>query len=102
MAKKQRPLSSIFHLPSSLWNGILRSERHPRHATRQSRRRQPHSFRKTMREHRFFGVNRAGRPEPAPDETIRNRFEDEPVTADDDLVVQNNRDLRPRWLRPIA
>ena len=81
---------------------IARPQRHPRHATKQSRRRQPRSFRKTMCEHRFFGIDRAGRPESAPDETIRNRFENEPVTADDDFVVENNRDLRPRWPRPIA
>lgn len=81
---------------------ILRAEWHPRHATEQSRRRQPDSFRETVRAHCFFGIDRARRPEPAPDEMAAERLEDEPVTADDDRIVGDDGDLCPRWLGPIA
>lgn len=54
-----------------------------------------------MRQHRFFGIDRTGRPEPAANEMASGRLQDEAVTADDDFVVKNHRDLRPRWARPI-
>src|SRR3954447_16884348 len=70
---------------------ISSSERHPRHTPKQSRRRKPDSFWKTMREHRFLGVNGAGGIEPAPDKTVSDWPEERPITSDNNRVVNQDR-----------
>ena len=79
-------LSSILH--PRFRNGILRSKRHPGHATKKSRGRQPKPLGKTMALHRLFRVGRARGVESAADEAAARILEEQPIAFDDDDLIE--------------
>ena len=90
------------HIPYSPWHWITRARRHPGHAAEQARGGEPEAFRETVREHRFLGIVRASRLEPAMDITVVKRLQNQPVPSDHPSIVNDNRDLLPRRPHPIA
>ena len=79
----------------------MRAQRHPGHATEQSRCSKPKALRETVREHRFLGIVGTGRLEPANDETIGNRLQKHPIPAEHEPLVKRHGDLLAGRLRPI-
>jgi hypothetical protein len=83
-------------------DGITRAIRNPGHAAEYSRGSEPEAFRETVGEHRFLGIVRASRLEPATDETIANRFQQRSIPADRHSIINDNRNLFRGRPRPIA